>query len=71
MKIFTQDKKKFVDIPKELWVTDLPEYSLIVGKCYIEPCLGIYKTADRAAEVFKEMINNYNNGAVTYCMPAE
>lgn len=71
MKILTQDKKKFVDIPKELWVADFNEYSIIVGKCYINPCLGEYKTADRAAEVFNEIISNYNNGAVAYCMPEE
>lgn len=70
MKIVTQDKKKIVDMPPELWISDCFGYSMIVGKCYITPHLGIYGK-QKAQEVLEEIIENYEQGTRVYYMPPD
>jgi len=70
MKIYTQDRKAIIELPKEIWATAYGlNRSAIIGTSYIAPSFGIYEGADRAAEILKEIFEYHRAGKKTYIMP--
>lgn len=70
MKIYTQDRRRVLEIPKEIWIT------VYRGGCGIFstslfPQLGEYETEERASEVLEEIFQYYRNGKNSYIMPLE
>lgn len=70
MKLYTQDRRAIVEMPRELWV---PECSngIIVTSGYVNKYLGEYATVERAKEVLHEIFTSYEAGKSSYILPLE
>lgn len=71
MKILLQDRQKIVEMPKEIWITQVCNRYLIIGTAYITPTLGDYETEQRAKEVLHQIFEYYRNGKNSYVMPEQ
>lgn len=72
MKIYTQDRKAIIELPREVWATENGDMgALVVGTSYIAPQFGCYATFDRAKEVVKEIFDYHRNGKNSYIMPEQ
>ena len=70
MKIYTQDRKRIIEMPKEVWITECGSVSFIVGTSYSNPTLGTYEVS-KAEGILKEMFDYYRNGKNSYIMPEQ
>lgn len=71
MKILLQDRKKIVEMPREIWETQYGDAFGIVGTSYISPLFGLYATEQRAKEVLSQIFEYYRNGKNSYVMPEQ
>ena len=71
MKIYTQDRKRIIEMPREIWVTEMSTNGEIYSTAYINAHLGTYNNNDRAQEVVKEIFDYYRNGKNSYIMPEQ
>ena len=72
MKIYTQDRERIIEIPREIWVTQYGiENFAIIGTAYLHGVIGLYETEQRAKEVLQEIFECYRNSKNSYVMPAE
>lgn len=71
MKIYTQDRNHVVEVPRELWVTQVGENGAIFATTYSVNPLGNYGSPERAREVLSELFQYYRNGKNSYIMPLE
>ena len=72
MKIYTQNRKAVVELPREVWAAgNGDERALVVSTSYISPYLGEYNSIDRAKEVVKEIFDYHRNGKNSYIMPEQ
>lgn len=72
MKIYTQDRERIIDIPREIWVTTYGcDGFAIIGTSYLRGLLGLYGSEQRAKEVLKEIFEYYRNSKISYTMPIE
>ena len=55
MKIYTQDRRTMVELPREVWAAQVgpDNKGLVAATSYIAPQMGYYDTFDRAKEVVK------------------
>ena len=70
MKIYTQDRKRIIEMPKEVWITECGNVSFIISTSYSNPTLGTYETS-KAEDILKEMFDYYRNGKNSYIMPEQ
>lgn len=71
MKIFTQDRHKVIEMPREMWVVPYDGGYGVLGTSYITPLFGVYVSDWRAKEVLKELFDYCRNGKSIYIMPEE
>lgn len=71
MKIYTQDRKAIIELPREVWAAENGDKALVVCTSYISPHIGKYDRFDRAKEVVKEIFDYYRNGKNSYIMPEQ
>lgn len=70
MKIYTQNRERIVEMPKDVRIAFGGSSSVITGSDHSDPVLGKYTTA-RAKEVLREIFQYYRNGKNSYIMPEE
>lgn len=72
MKIYTQNRKAVVELPREVLVAENGnDGALVVSTSYISPYMGTYSSIDRAKEVVKEIFDYHRNGKNSYIMPEQ
>ena len=71
MKLYTQDRKRIIDMPKEIWVTRYAGGCGIFSTAYINTQLAEYETEERAKEVLAEIFKYYRSGENSYILPKE
>ncbi|MBQ8804165.1 MAG: hypothetical protein IJZ53_11060 [Tyzzerella sp.] len=73
MKIYTQDRRTMVELPREVWAAQVgpDNKGLVAATSYIAPQMGYYDTFDRAKEVVKEIFDYHRNGKNSYIMPEQ
>ncbi len=71
MKIYTQDRKRIIEMPREIWVTEMDNKGAIFSTAYINGHLGNYENEDRAKEVVKEIFDYHRNDKNSYIMPEQ
>lgn len=69
MKLYTQDRSKITELPKEIWVTSYGVQFAIIGTLYTMPVIALYDTEQRAKAVLKEIFEHYRNGKNSYVLP--
>lgn len=70
MKLYTQDRERIIEMPREIWVTTYSGRSGIFSTS-LEPQLAEYKTEGRAKVVLAELFDYYRNGKNSYALPKE
>ena len=71
MKIYTQDRKRIIEMPREIWVAEMSINGEIYSTAYINAHLGTYNNIDRAKEVVKEIFDYHRSGKNSYIMPEQ
>ncbi len=71
MKILTQDRKRIIEMPREIWIVRISDQGWIYSTSYINAELAHYDTVGRADAVLKEIFQYYRNGKNSYIMPEE
>jgi len=72
MKIYTQDRKAIIELPREVWATkNGNKGALVVGTSYIAQYIGEYASLDRAKEIVREIFEYYRKGKNSYIMPEQ
>lgn len=71
MRILSQDRRAIVELPGEVWVTQVGEEhnGLIVADVEFMPYLGIYTDCKRASEVLTEIFEAYTKKERVFIMP--
>lgn len=70
MKLYTQDRERIIEMPREIWVTTYSEKSGIFSTS-LHPQLAEYDAEERAKEVLAEIFKYYRNGENSYILPKE
>lgn len=71
MKIFIQDRRAVIDLPKDVWATQVPSGGYVCCTCHNFPYIGEYSTYERSLEVVHEIFEYYRNGKSSYIAPKE
>ena len=71
MKIYTQDRKQIIEMPREIWVVEIGDSGGIFSTSYSSAELGTYGTVKRAKEVLEEIFQCCKAGSSSYAMPEQ
>ena len=71
MKIYTQDRKRIIEMPREIWIVEIEDNGGIFSTSHSSAELGTYGTVKRAKEVLEEIFQCCKTGSSIFAMPKQ